>query len=84
MSDEIQPEIQWWVADVCQYGMPKLTDGPHDNREDCENAIYVMNRLGLSPEKKQVICRVEIYPPVAKAHDVNEEALSALNSIGIR
>lgn len=77
-------DLQWWVADIDQYGMPKLTDGPHSKRDGCEHALYLLSRLGLRPEQKRAICRVEIFPPVAKPHGADEEALNALNSIGLR
>lgn len=75
--------VQWWVADLDQHGNPKLTDGAHDDREGCEKALYIMARLGLRPEQQRAICRVEIYPPEAKAHDANEDALKTLNAIGL-
>lgn len=76
-------DVQWWVADLDRHGNPTLTDGAHGSREGCEKALYLMKRLGLRPDQKRAICRVEIYPPVAKPHDANENALRALNGIGI-
>lgn len=75
--------VQWWVADLDRYGNPTLSDGAHGDREGCEKALYIMARLGLRPEQKRAICRVEIYPPEAKAHDANEDALRTLNGIGL-
>lgn len=90
-NDQHQPEglgamtgsVQWWVADLDRYGNPTLSDGAHGDREGCEKALYIMARLGLRPEQKRAICRVEIYPPEAKAHDANEDALRTLNGIGL-
>ncbi len=75
--------VQWWVADLDRYGNPRLTDGAHSEREGCEEAIYIMARLGIQPDRKRAICRVEIYPPEAKSHGANEDALKTLNSIGL-
>ena len=75
--------VQWWVADLDRYGNPTLSDGAHSDREGCEKALYIMARLGLRPDQKRAICRVEIYPPEAKAHDTNEGALRTLNGIGL-
>lgn len=76
--------VQWWVADLDRYGNPTLSDGAHENREGCEQALYIMARLGLRPEQKRAICRVEIYPPESKAHGASEGALNTLNAIGLR
>jgi len=75
--------VQWWVADLDRYGNPTLTDGAHSEREGCEQALYIMRRLGLRPEQRRAICRVEIYPPEAKSHGANEDALNTLNGIGL-
>lgn len=84
MSAETENEVQWWVAELDRYGNPKLTDGAHSNREGCEQAIYLMNRLGLSNDIRHAICRVEINPPVAAPHGANEDAIDTLNSIVLK
>jgi len=83
-TKEQEVEVQWWVADIDRHGNPLLEDGAHSNREGCEKALYIMRRLGLRPHQKRAICRVEIYPPEAKAHDADESALTILNSIGLK
>lgn len=83
MTPTPTPAVQWWVADLDQHGNPSLIDGAHEGREGCELALYIIQRLGLRPNQKRAICRVEIFPPVAKSHGANEEALGALNDIGL-
>lgn len=84
MSEEIKPEVQWWVADLDRHGNPTLSDGAHSDREGCEKAIYIMERLGLRKGQRMGICRVEIFPPAAKPHGANEDALGILNGIGLK
>lgn len=55
--------VQWWVAELDRYGNPKLTDGAHSERDGCEQAIYLLARLGLAKDTKHAICRVEHVTP---------------------
>ncbi|WP_192246157.1 hypothetical protein [Mesorhizobium silamurunense] len=75
---------QFWLAELDQYGNAKLTDGPHSDRAGVEQASYLMQRLGLDRGKKYACAEVILTEVEAKSHGANEEALSALNSTGLR
>lgn len=76
--------VQWWLADIDQYGNAKLTDGPHNERSGVEQAAYLLKRLGLAKDRRFACARVELTDVEAKPHDANEEALETLNGIGLR
>lgn len=76
-------DVQFWLAELDQYGNPKLTDGAHDKREGVEQALYLIKRLGLAGDRKFACARVEITPVEAKPHGPNEGALNTLNQIWV-
>ena len=90
MSEQkTHPDVQWWLAELDRYGNPRLCDGAHSERAGAERAgaeraMYLYGRLGLENGQRYGICRVEVFPAVAAPHGTNEEAISALNSIGLR
>lgn len=75
---------QFWLAELDQYGNPKLVDGSHGERAGVEQAAYLISRLGLSRGSTFACAEVHLTPVEAKPHDANEDALSTLNSIGLR
>lgn len=75
---------QFWLAEIDQHGNAKLTDGPHSDRAGVEQASYLFERLGLGKAKIYACAEVILTSVEAKSHNANEEALSALNSIGLR
>ncbi|BCH33170.1 hypothetical protein MesoLjLc_51000 [Mesorhizobium sp. L-8-10] len=75
---------QFWLAELDQYGNPKLVDGSHETREGVEQAAYLFSRLGLGNDKRYACAEVHLTEVTAKAHGANEEALNTLNSIGLR
>lgn len=82
MSDLRTP--QFWLAEIDQHGNPTLHDGSHETREGVEKAAYLMTRLGFSKGKRYACAEVILTEVEAKPHDSNEEALSTLNSIGLK
>lgn len=65
----------YWLAELDNYGTPKLMDGPHDNRNGADEALYLIKRLGLFDQsKKYAIAKVVVSEPDDKDHDINEEA----------
>ncbi len=74
---------QFWLAELDQYGNPKLVDGSHEHRAAVEQAAYLFKRLGLEKGKSYACAEVHLSPVEAKPHDANEEALSTLNAIGL-
>lgn len=75
---------QFWLAELDQYGNAKLNDGPHSDRNGVEQAFYLIGRLGLGKGKVYACAEVILTPVEAKSHGANEEALSILNSLGLR
>lgn len=82
MSDLRTP--QFWLAEIDQYGNPKLIDGSHDDRNGVEQAAYLINSLGLGRGKTYACAEVHLSPVVPKPHGADEDAISTLNSIGLR
>lgn len=75
---------QFWLAELDQYGNPKLVDGSHERREGVEQASYLFARLGLGKGKSYACAEVILTSVEAKPHGSNEDALDTLNSIGLR
>ena len=82
MSDLRSP--QFWLAELDQYGNPTLCDGSHDDRAGVEQAAYLFNRLGLAKQRRFACAEVILTPVAATAHGANEDALTTLNSIGLK
>lgn len=76
--------VQWWLAKLDQYGNPKLVDGAHSDRAGVEQALYLINRLGLGKGNRYACARVEVTDVEPVAHNANEDALATLNSIGLK
>jgi len=74
---------QFWLAELDPYGNPTLCDGSHADRKGVEQAAYLLNRLGLSGTRRYACAEVILTPVEAKPHGANEDAISALNSIGL-
>lgn len=75
---------QWWLAELDQYGNPKLCDGAHSQRQGAEHALYLINRLGLSRGRRFAVAEVILTEAKEDPRGANEEALATLNSIGLR
>lgn len=76
---------QWWLVELNQYGGPgELSDGPHSDRSGVERAAYLLGRLGLVRGRKFGCAYIEITDVDPKAHGANEDALNALNDIGLK
>ena len=78
------PDVQWWLAELDQYGNAKLCDGPHDARSAVERALYLRQRLGMAKMKRFAAAEVMLTEVVAAPHGANEEALRFLNDAGLR
>lgn len=80
-----EKNIQWWLAETDRNGnAANLADGPHSDREGVEQAAYLIKRLGLTRGRTFAAARVELSEVTPTAHGANEDALSTLNSIGLR
>ena len=77
-------KTQWWLAELDVYGNPKLADGAHDKRDGAEEALTLIQRLGLAKERRFAIAEVRLTEPTGEHGPVNEEAIATLNAIGLR
>ena len=75
---------QWWLAELDPHGNPSLIDGAHSSRDGADQAKYLFDRLGFSGDRRLVVARVTLSEVKPSSKGVNEEALGALNSIGLR
>ena len=72
-----EPIVEWWLGSLSEYGyVAELEDGPHEDREGVEQALYLIRSLGLSRDRNFVCVRLEQSEVEPIAHDVNEEALA--------
>jgi hypothetical protein len=73
----VSQSVHWWLAEVGVHGYAtELIDGPHDSREDVEQAMFMFWNLGLGKGKKYCCVRVEESAVQAKPHDTNMDALA--------
>ena len=75
---------QFWLAELDNHGNPTLTDGAHSERGGAEQALTLINRLGMSRGRKFSIAEVILTEPTGVHDPVNEEAIETLNSIGLK
>lgn len=69
--------VDWWLAEVSRYGYAsELCDGPHDDRDGVEQALYLIRGLGLERGRKFCCVRIEQSEVLPVAHDVNHEAVA--------
>jgi hypothetical protein len=76
-------EVQYWLAELDQYGNPKLIDGAHSNAEGANRAAYLISamRLGGNRSRRFAVARVELSECVPTAAGVNLEAVRTINMI---
>ena len=75
---------QFWLAELDQYDNPKLCDGSHDDRAGVEKAAYLLGRLGLAGKRRFACAEVILTQVTPEPHGANEDAIKALNSIGLK
>lgn len=74
--------VQWWLAELDQYGNPKLSDGAHSERAGADKAMYLIKNLGLDNKgKRWAVARVELSEPQPSADGVNHDAVSACRTM---
>ncbi|SAJ95514.1 hypothetical protein UA18_02427 [Burkholderia multivorans] len=75
-------DIQWWLAELDQYGNPKLSDGAHRERAGADKAMYLIKNLGLDNKgKRWAVARVELSEPRPSANGVNMEAVATCRAM---
>ena len=55
---------QWWLAELDQYGSPKLVDGDHADMAGANRALYLINALGLGAGRKYAAAKVQLFEAV--------------------
>ncbi len=74
-------EIQFWLAELDQYGNPSLIDGAHSERGGAEEALTLRNRLNMisTEGRKFAIAEVHLSEPTGVHSAINESAIKTLN-----
>jgi hypothetical protein len=79
-----QPEakdVQYWLAELDQYGNPKLIDGAHSDAQGANRAAYLITAMRLgAPNRKFAVARVELSECTPSAAGVNLEAVRTINN----
>jgi hypothetical protein len=78
-------ETQWWLAELDQYGNPKLIDGAHSDRESVNRAAWLIKamHLGGNRPRKFAVAKVELSACVPTAAGVDLEAVRTINNAAI-
>jgi hypothetical protein len=72
---------QYWLAELDQYGNPKLVDGSHDSPEGANKAAYLIQAMHLGkPGRTFAVAKVELTECVPSANGVDHEAVRAINA----
>lgn len=74
------PNVQWWLAELDQYGNPSLIDGAHEDRHGADQAAYLIRSIGLGGGRARrfAVARVELIEVNESNHGiVNDEAIVA-------
>lgn len=77
MSDAT--ETQWWLAEM-SHGLPRLCDGPHNDRTGADRAFYLFGALGLGKGSSYAVAEVRLSEPMPNAEGVDHEAVAILNT----
>jgi hypothetical protein len=73
--------VQFWLAELDQYGNPTLIDGAHSDAEGANQAAYLIQamNLGGNHPRKFAVARVELSECVPTASGVNLDAVATIN-----
>jgi hypothetical protein len=74
-------EVQYWLAELDQYGNPKLCDGAHQSRSGAEKAATIICRLGLARDRRFAVAEVHLSELTGEHDPVNEDAIRALTEV---
>jgi hypothetical protein len=74
-------KVQYWLAELDQYGNPKLIDGAHSNEEGVNNAAWLIKAMNLGGDRPRrfAVARVELSECVPSSAGVNLEAVRTIN-----
>ena len=72
--------VQYWLAELDQYGNPKLIDGAHSDAQGANKAAYLITAMKLGPANRRfAVARVELTECKPSAAGVNLEAVRTIN-----
>jgi hypothetical protein len=57
---------QYWLAELDQYGNPKLVDGAHSQRSGVVAAMAIYRKCGFDKGRKYAVAKVELFPVYSK------------------
>lgn len=77
-------KVQYWLADLDQYGNPTLVDGAHSDRGGAEEAATLLRRLGLAGQRNFAVAEIRITALTGEHGTIDEQAIGTLNAIGLR
>lgn len=73
---------QYWLAELDQYGNPKLIDGSHSTPEGVNEAAYLIKAMNLgNPNRKFAVAAVHLSECVPSSNGVDHEAITAINTV---
>lgn len=73
--------VQYWLAELDQYGNPKLIDGAHSSAQGANQAAYLINAMRLGePNRRFAVARVELRECTPSAAGVNLETVRTINA----
>jgi hypothetical protein len=74
-------KVQYWLAELDQYGNPKLVDGAHSNEQGANQAAWLIKAMNLGGDRPRrfAVARVELSECVPTAAGVNLEAVRTIN-----
>lgn len=73
-------KIQYWLAELDQYGNPTLIDGAHRTADGPRQAAYLIDAMSLGKKgRKFAVAKVELSECVPTAAGVNLEAVRTIN-----
>ncbi len=73
-------KIQYWLAELDQYGNPKMIDGAHSTRAGANKAAYLIRAMGLGkPDRHFAVAKVELSDCVPSSKGANHSAILEIN-----
>lgn len=80
-AEQAGDAVQWWLAELDQYGNPRLTDGAHGDRAGADKAKYLIDAMHLAkPGTRHAVARVELSEPRPSPGGVDHEAVGLVNA----
>ena len=80
MAEHELQSVQYWLAELDQYGNPTLIDGAHSDAQGANRAAYLITAMRLGkPDRVFAVAKVELYVCKPNAAGVNLEAVRTIN-----